>query len=255
MKIFIPTYGRHDQQTTYAGIPAALKPHVWLVVQDREKHLYDGYQTMVLPRSIKTIAPTRQYIMEIARRLHYKHIVMMDDDLRFFARREDDKGKFLPITEKQFKTMVKTIDKRLDKYAHVGILAREGGNRVTEPTRTCTRMMRVLGYDVEKFFENEINFDRLPLQSDFDVTLQLLRKGFPNLVLCEYVQDQGSSNAKGGCSHFRTFDMINKNVEKLAKLHAPFVKVTTKQTKTAWNGNERKDVTVQWKKAYESSQV
>lgn len=254
MQIFIPTYGRADRQHTYNHLPKSLQKRTTLVVQDRERHLYGDYPTMVLPKKIQTIAPTRQYIMERADSEGLTEICMLDDDLRFDARRMDDNGKFLVATDKQVEALFKRIEKELDNYAHVGVLAREGGNRVLEPTRECTRMMRVLAYHVRTFKEEKIKFDRLPLQEDFDVTLQLLRKGYPNLVLCEWVQGQGTSNAKGGCSHFRTIEMHNENAKKLAKLHAPFVKIVEKQTKGAWNGQARLDVHVQWKKAFESSQ-
>lgn len=256
MKIFILTYGRHERQRTFDNLPKKLQEQVIFVVQSREKHLYKKYATvLVLPPSIQTISPTRQFVMHWAQKQGIKKLCMLDDDLGFDHRRTDDPTKFLVATVKEVLTLFKEIEKRLDKYAHVGVLAREGGNRVLEPTRECTRMMRVLAYQVETFHVNKINFDRVPHQQDFDVTLQLLRKGFKNLVLCEWVQGQGSSNAPGGCSHYRTIESQNANAPKLAALHPGFVSIVEKETKTAWGGGKRLDVMVQWKKAYESSKV
>lgn len=256
MHIFIPTYGRASQQHTFRHLPKSLQAKTTLVVQDREKHLYDDYPIMVLPRSIETISPARQHIMKRARYggQNIEKLVMLDDDLRFDARRMDDNGKFVVATDKQVEQLFKKIEKSLDKYAHVGVLSREGGNRIVKPTVECTRMMRVLAYNVQIFHQEKIKFDRLPLQEDFDVTLQLLRRGFPNLVLCEWVNGQGTSGARGGCSHFRTIDLHNENAKRLAELHHPFVKLVNKQTKGAWGGQPRLDVMVQWKKAYQSSQ-
>ena len=256
MHIFIPTYGRHDRQHTFNHLPPSVQGRTLLVVQDREKHLYEDFpaEILVLPKKIKTISPARQWIMEYARDVGFKKICMLDDDLRFDFRRMDDRGKFVVANSAQIVAMFKRIERSLNDYAHVGVLAREGGNRVLKREVEATRMMRVLAYDVPLFHNEGIKFDRLPLQEDFDVTLQLLRKGYPNLVLCEWVQGQGSSNADGGCSHFRTIDLHNKNATRLAKLHAPFVKVVEKQTKGAWNGQPRLDVHVQWKKAYKDAQ-
>lgn len=254
MHIFIPTYGRAEQQHTFKHLPKSLQKRATLVVQDREKHLYPSYGVKVLPKNITTIAPARQYIMTYAKNQGIDKLVMLDDDLRFDWRRMDDGGKFLVATDKQVEELFKTMEKKLDKYAHVGVLSREGGNRVLEPERECTRMMRVLAYNVETFHKEKIKFDRLPLQEDFDVTLQLLRKGYPNLVLCGWVNGQGTSGAKGGCSHFRTIELHNANVRRLAGLHETFVKVVEKQTKGAWGGQARLDVMVQWKKAFQSSQ-
>lgn len=253
MEIFIPTYGRHDRQHTFNHLPEKLKVVTKLVVQHREKSLYKNYPHIILPKSIETVAPARQWIMDTAYKSGLKDVCMLDDDLRFDKRRMDEKGKFYVATDKEILDLFKAIEKNLKKYAHVGVLAREGGNRIQTSTVECTRMMRVLAYDVQKFKKEKVRFDRLPLQEDFDVTLQLLRKGHPNLVLCEWVQGQGTSNASGGCSHFRTIEMHNNNAQRLAELHKPFVTVVEKQTKGAWNGESRLDVMVQWKKAFASS--
>ena len=253
MKIFIPTYGRAEQQHTFNHLPKKIQERTTLVVQAREKHLYKAYPNVIaLPPKIQTITPTRQYILRKLMADGGK-FVMLDDDLRFDHRRMDERGKFYVATDKQVIDMFKAIEKALDKYAHVGVLSREGGNRVLESTRECTRMMRVLAYNAKVLNDEKIKFDRLPLQEDFDVTLQLLRKGYKNLVLCEWVNGQGTSGAKGGCSHFRTIEMHNENAVKLAELHAPFVKVVEKETKGAWGGQKRLDVHVQWKKAYDSA--
>lgn len=256
MQILIPTYGRSDKQSTFKHLPAKLQENTILVVQHREKHLYSAFKPknlLVLPDSIQTITPTRQYIMKWAHKKGIKKVVMLDDDLRFDKRRMDEAGKFYVATEKEVLELFKRIEKELNHYAHVGVLSREGGNRVEESVKEATRMMRVLAYCVDTYMKEKIKFDRLPLQEDFDVTLQLLRKGYPNLVLCEWVNGQGTSGAKGGCSHFRTIALHNDNVKRLAALHTPFVKIVEKQTKGAWGGQARLDVMVQWKKAYLSS--
>lgn len=254
MQIFIPTYGRSHQQHTYKNLPIKIQRHTWLVVQHRERHLYGDYpDPIILPKHIETVSPARQYIMDLAKKRNLDRVVMLDDDLRFDKRRMDEKGKFYVATDDDVTKLFQRIDKELGNYAHVGVLSREGGNRVMTSTVKNTRMMRVLSYCVDTYHKEKIKFDRLPLQEDFDVTLQLLRKGYPNLVLCEWVNGQGSSGAKGGCSHFRTIELHNENAKKLATLHAPFVKVVEKKTKGAWGGQARLDVTVQWKKAEESS--
>lgn len=261
MQIYIPTYGRHEIQHTLKHLPEKLQRRTKLVVQARDwkenkntYHLYPCDGVVVLPPHIQTIAPARQFIMDLAHKQRIDKLVMLDDDLRFDTRRMDDKGKFVVSTDEDVIRLFKRIEKELDKYAHVGVLSREGGNRVPSATVQCTRMMRVLAYNVGVYHENKIKFDRLPLAEDFDVTLQLLRKGFPNLVLCEWVNGQGTSGAKGGCSHFRTIDLHNENAKKLAALHPEFIKVVEKQTKSAWGGQARLDVVVAWKKAYASSQ-
>lgn len=254
MTIFIPTYGRSGSQVTFANLPEKVRSKAYLVVQNREKHLYDAFpRKLILPPKIQTVAPTRQWIMEWAYRHGEDYVVMLDDDIRFATRRKDDPTKFTDATDKDIVAMLESIYEMLGSYAHVGVLAREGGNRRTEVHVYNTRMTRILAYDTKVFIDNKIKFNRLPLQEDFDVTLQLLRRGCENAVLCNWVHDQKQSNAPGGCSTFRTKEMHDANAEALASLHPDFVKVVEKTTKGAWGGGTRKDVVVQWKKAYQSS--
>lgn len=253
MQIYIPTFGRADRQHTYEHLPKSVRENTTLVVQHREKGLYKNYPHVVLPPSITTIAPTRKYIIEKIATTN--RVLMLDDDLRFDYRRMDEQGKFYVATEQQIEVMIDTIATALLGYAHVGVLAREGGNRILTSTVQCSRMMRVLGYRRDTLRKEKIQMARIETMEDFDVTLQLLRKGYPNLVLCQWVNGQGTSGAKGGCSHFRTLEMHNANALKLAEFHAPFVTVVEKQTKGAWGGQKRLDVMVKWKKAFESSKV
>ncbi len=257
LDVYIPTYGRATRQTTWSSLPAPVRERTKLVVQHRERRAYSTeYPLLVLPPRIQRISETREWII----RHHAKTgdspgMVMLDDDLRFDARRMDNGGKFVVANAKQITQLFRNIAAELRQYAAVGVLAREGGNRVLQSRVFCTRMMRVLAYDTEVLLRERIRHDRLSVAEDFDVTLQLLRRGYPNVVLCDMVQGQGSSMAAGGCSHFRTIDLHNQEIQRLAALHAPFVRVVQKQTRGAWQGQPRLDVVVSWKKAYESSQA
>lgn len=251
MQILITTLGRADDQRTYRNLPDVLKKKTRLVVQYKERDLYPDYKTIVLPKNITMLSPTRQYIIE---KIADKKTIILDDDIGFDTRRTDDPTKFVNSTPKDIIKLFETIHDELSEFAHVGVLAREGGNRITKETVQCTRQVRVLAYRTDILKKEKVKFDRLPCQSDFDVTLQLLRKGYPNLILCKWVQGQGNSNAPGGCSTYRTLEMLRNNSKNLARLHSPFVKLVEKETKTAWGGGKRLDVHVQWKKAYESSQ-
>jgi hypothetical protein len=89
-------------------------------------------------------------------------------------------------------------------------------------------------------------------QEDFNMTLNLLRRGYKNLMLHRWVHNQaGGSGAVGGCNTYRKLEERDKTIYRLAELHPGLVQVVEKQTKTAWGGQKRLDVVVQWKKAYE----
>ena len=251
MILYIPTYGRTHQQVTLNTIPEIIRKLVVLVVYESEKDSFPGVNVMVVPPEVKGIAAKRQFIMENHDSAKFgPHVVMLDDDLRFFTRRKDDPTKFEKATDDDIIDMFNDIGTQLLEFAHVGVLGREGGNRVTDQYVYNTRMMRVLAYDANIFRRLGIDFKRGGNMCDFDTTLQLLRLGYANCVCCDWVQDQGTSNAPGGCSLTRTPEVQTTDAQRLHDNHPQFVKLVTKTTKTAWGGQERTDVQVQWKKAY-----
>jgi hypothetical protein len=204
------------------------------------------------PTTVTNIGTKRDWMVKHAIKNGYTHIVMLDDDLIFAKRRKDDPTKLLPQTAKDNEAMFKAIEKQFKTHEHVGITARDGANRHTEPVMYATRMMRVLGYNLDLFKGASLSFARIPLMEDFDVTLQLLRWGHPNAVLTNFTNDQGSSNAPGGCSLYRTPALQEEAANMLAAHHPNFVKVVAKPDKGGWGG-ERIDVQIAWKKALASA--
>lgn len=254
MRLYIHTYGRANKQITLERFKP-IEELVWLVVQEREEHLYDYPRTLVLPDSIRTLSPTRQWILENAKA---EKIVMLDDDLAFYRRKSKADWHLRYCNEDDLWDLVDWFDSALDKYSHVGVSAREGNNRIERLEVENTRMMRCLGYNRKKVLKTGARFDRLPTKQDFDMTLQLLRKGHANLVSFEFAQGQwNGSQAEGGCSVYRTEQMMTESAEALAKLHPGFVKLREKTTKTAWKslGGVRIDVTCYWQKAFQSSKT
>lgn len=252
MHIVIPTYGRSGKQTTWNQLPASVRKRTVLVVQDRERHLYPNFPTAVLPPSITTIGPTRQWILE----QFTPHQCVLDDDLTFAVRRQDNRGLFRPAEDSDIEDMFANIQEMIcGGFVHVGIGSREGGNRVTEELVYNTRQLRVLAYNADVLNSLGVRFDRLPCKVDFDVTLQLLRKGYANVLLNDWVSNQSGSNTVGGCSHFRTKEVLDAAAHELARLHAPHVTIVTKTTKGAWGGGERTDVRIAWKNAYAEGQA
>jgi hypothetical protein len=258
MDIYIPTLGRAklDQQHTLRQLLAAgIKPT--LVVQPHEfldaLELTPDCPVLCLPAQVKGIAPTRDHILhDVA---GSRKVLMLDDDLHFAVRRQDDPTKFRQPEPEDIRAMVAALDAALDNSAHVSIGAREGGNRNTAALLWNTRMMRVLAYRRDVLKRECITFAPMEVMEDFHVTLQLLRAGYDCVVENRWVSNQaGGSAAPGGCSTFRTAELHAKNAELLAQKHPTFVRVVEKQTKGAWGGGTRIDVQVQWKKARSSAQ-
>lgn len=264
--IYIPSRGRAGQVRTLAYIPNSMLINTHIVCTRGEGVAYCAHyrqpspatpQPWVIeaPKSVTNIGAKRDFIVQHAAKQGYSHIIMMDDDLKFARRRVDDPTKFLPFAPTRMhhetKLMLNEMFTLLCTHAHVGIVSREGANRHTAATLTNHRMMRVLGYNIDVLRQHKIKFTRLPLMEDFDVTLQLLRAGYPNAVITGYTNDQNNSNAPGGCSTYRTGQLQAEAAHKLAALHPGFVKVVTRPDKGGWGG-ERVDVQVAWKKAFAS---
>lgn len=257
MKIFIPTFRRVARQHTFHALsPLLRKSVVFVIYKEEEKQfheLYPNTELLVCPARVRGVGRKRQFIVDTA---GDECFVMMDDDLSFASRRLDDPSKFQEATAQDLHAMMARMRALLRTHAHVGILAREGGNRVMQDTVYAVRMMRVLAYNGRMLrAAGGVDFTRLPFMTDFDVTLQLLRKGLPNAVIAEFVQDQrGGSNATGGCSEYRTLTDQGESAIALKNLHSDFVKLVLKTTKGAWGGGTRTDVQISWKKALRSGQ-
>lgn len=260
MDIIIPTLGRKGHQETLNQLwCAGLRPVV--VVQQEEyeedaywrdiKNVYSGISVAVLPGRIETIAPTRQWILENVG--SSRTLVMLDDDLTFYKRRDDEPEKLRDITNDELKVAFGQLEIQLtlEGYAHAGFAAREGANRNTARYLENTRIMRVLGYRRDILLQEKLRFDEMEVMEDFHVALSLLERGYPNVILNDYAHNQAGSGKAGGCSTFRTPEMQARNAHLLAKLH-PHAQAVQRVTKGSFGGGERTDVRIQWKKAYDS---
>lgn len=249
MLLMLTTYGRANRQITYNNLPPDLQKQVLFVIQERERHLYPGKRGVVLPARIQTLYEARQFLIE----RFNEPICLLDDDLDFAVRREDDRTKFRQPTEDDIRQLFDGLALELETTPLVGVAAREGGNRNTEGWYEATRQMRIHALDPVFFRKHGIRFDRVKVMEDFDATLQVLATGTPNLVLNDWVTNQAGSNTEGGCSHYRTMEVQEESAKELARLWPKYVQLVRKTTKGSWNGKERTDVRVQWKKCYEDA--
>ena len=261
LQIFCHTYGRPHRKRTIDRLPKRLRQRAWLVVQKREADQYEYPRKIVLPNKIKMLSPTRQFILDHA---ETRKILIMDDDFKFLRRKnpEDVRDWHMePCKGVDIYPIFDLILDWLDEYAHCGLSDRLKNNKLASIRnarlfKECDRMMRFLAYDVEKVREVGARFDRIDLKQDMDMTLQLLRAGFKNIVSYQYAIDQiGGSHSKGGCATYRTPEMMDRCARELAKLHPGLVKIRKVKLKSGWEafGHERIDVRVSWGKAYSSS--
>jgi hypothetical protein len=193
--------------------------------------------------------------------------IMLDDDLRLFYRPtvrpiDDPLGgggesnlqppRLYRAPPEQIFRMFTRVQTLLDTYAHVAVSAREGNNQMPYPQAECKRPLRALAYRRSEFLG--VEHGRVAIMEDFDVTLQLLRKGYKNAVITDHAQDQYSTGLPGGCADYRTRELHDNNVRKFQSLHSLFVNFKQKKNKHGADElKERLEVIIYWKAAYESS--
>jgi hypothetical protein len=219
-----------------------------------------GDQYQVLPCEAKGIAAVRQWIGQCAKTLGEDKFCMMDDDLYFSQRIDEHDWHLRPCDVSDVSIMLEEIEYRLNTYAHVSVSPRDVNSRhfmdgCTPETGFLEnkRTLRLLAYQTDAFLS--VEHGRVPVMEDFDVNLQLLESGRKNCLLYYWANDQRGTGSKGGCSSYRTLEAHNAAAEKLASLHPGFVQLREKETKSSSKElRVRKEVTIAWVKAWESSQ-
>ena len=250
MKIYIPSCGRADKQTTVAHLPLSLREVTTVVVPFIE---IKDYELALAGAGVKVACPTipagighcRQWIVE----QEDKKVIMLDDDLVFATRRQDEPTKFYDATDDEVEELFASVWVYLDSYAHVGVATREGGNRCTDALMFNTRLLRFLAYRCDVLREEGIGFTETRVMEDFAVALNLLVRGYESIKINDMVQNQNGSGLAGGCSMYRTEGVQAEAAHQMAEMFPGLVRVSKKITKTAWGGGERVDVTIYWKKA------
>lgn len=254
MQIFIPSRARADQRNhTWDNLPPAVQERTYFVVGHEDVPAYAARfgDENLLVVDFEGIGRIRQHVIDISD----GPVLMLDDDLSFFVRRKDDPAKLEKATKRDVTTGINAMNRILQHYAHAAFAIREGANRNPDPEIIeNVRCLRALGYNAKVLKKEGVRFDRLPVMEDFDVALQLLRKGYPSATFNRLLQDQGASNAPGGCSTYRSMKVQAQGAEGLAKFHPDFVRVVTKNAKSKGCWSERRDVNVQWKRAFKESQ-
>jgi hypothetical protein len=227
MKIYITTYGRVNNQKTLSQLQP-VQEHVWLVVQEREQEQYSYSRLLVLPDHIRMLSPTRQWILD---NVQADKFLLIDDDLDFLRR----DGKTLrKATADDIVEMISWFDDVLDRYMQAGLSSRfinwQGDPEVPSEVQN---VLCIAGYRSE-IRNLGVRFDRSPLASDYDMTLQLLKMGFPNIVGHKFSY-HNVANAPGGCSSYRTNALRQQASKIMQELHPGLLTVVDGQiTRVAW---------------------
>ena len=275
--IYIPTYGRVDKQLTYLNLPEHWKKRALLVIHASEKEAFDklGYPNIVCPNQgpppdmsqahLHGIAPTRQWIAERSTDIKY---AVLDDDIRefVFTARPSERNNYrlvnTPISqltlepgfEDYFDEMMDMLDKWLDEFVTVGLEV-TWNPPFEDDYKDCWRQTTNHFYNGRTLPLEHIDFPAFTCAQDYSTLLELLVNGYPNRASLRYRVRPELTQAKGGCESYRTLETHNNAMIKLQKTYPEFVTLKEKVAKGGkWGGMVKLAATIQWKKAYKSSQ-
>ena len=173
-----------------------------------------------------------------------RQILMLDDDLLFATRIAPGDWHLRSIKGAELGAEIQRLaDKLGPEFPHVGFGQRQGNNQLEPGWKTPSRMVYSLGYFLP-IVVKECELGRI--REDMELTLQLLRKGYPNAVWHTTVTDQRKYDSPGGATDERTVESSNADAHRLAELHPGYVFVRAKDYKASV---PRKEVVCHWQKA------
>jgi len=258
-QIFIPTRGRIGIQDTYGSFTKEFirKYNIKLVGPSHEAPMHRRLGYKVLRCDMEGIAKTRQWIMDYSIEKGLKRIIMCDDDHLFFVRKNQNAFNLRKATTEEIENIFIRMFKLCKVYPLVGLSARSGNNRFfPDKIKTCVRQNNIHAIDTKVFAKINARFDQTIVMEDFNVILTFLRNGHKNAIITDCAWDQMGTNAPGGCSLYRNNDIQKESAIKLKELHPDFVSIVEKKSKSGWKGMEvRRDVRIQWKRAFKSSRT
>lgn len=234
MKVYVLTKARPDRQPTAEALMEAKVPFQWVLTSgDKTIDQYVGNfgrkPEQYLTLHVKNLMQKRQWLFSHAK----EPILMLDDDLTFFARRKT--GKFEKAGTRDIRRMVAWFAKVLKKHAHAGMVDKFMCTYQPRGVATCGRYNQVLGYNPKLALDTwkdqrmchpvkaNPKFD-LELNQEHDMHMKLLALGLEPAISREFSKD-GKYYAKGGLTGFRTAAKERKIFKVLKRRYPNFIKL------------------------------
>lgn len=276
-RIYIPTYRRTDKQLTYDNFPDHWRDKIYLVVaQDEYDILSENYQCLVCPVQGKPkegqdptkfgLSPTREWIAKHAGSIKY---AVLDDDIESFlyTPRPSEKSEYPSSNcsigmrkiregfEGEFDKMMQQMSDLLDEYVTCSLEV-TWCPPMEKDLNICWRQTTNHFYNGAILPVDDIDFTSLRCAQDYYILLQLLTMGYKNAVNLRYRVNVAATQTKGGCGEYRSLEVHNEAMRMLQEKFPDFVTLKEKVTKSGeWAGLTKVGANIQWKKAWESSQI
>ncbi len=184
-----------------------------------------------------------------------KGVIIIDDDLRFCVRYIGIHDWLNQIKDKELNDMFAWMSDQLDAgYVHGSISIRKGNHFIEESFRDCANAKDCLFFNRDVLLAENARLDGLKTMQDFDITLQLMSKGYPNRVGYNWCTDQMDPAAEGGTTLYRTPEVQKEAAHQLRDMWPDYVKVIKKKakSKSAIYGDMRWDVRIAWRKCWKN---
>ena len=264
--IYIPSRSRVDRMGVLEQLSDNRLYDTHIIVPESQHPEYEKKITDEWNEPLPVVIPTPDYwkIGEVRQScaLHaynngHRHFLMIDDDIRFLIRQDIDDWRLREASIEEVDSMIEWMHLRMINTRGLTLTSvspREGNNRpgVGGPDDLFVmqqRIHRVYMWNVDEFLKLE--HLRVTVAEDFDLALQTLRRG--NQIGMSYYWGQGQRTTQdtGGASDYRTLEVHNASVQRLAELHPGFVRVVDKQNKSGGELASRKESVISWQAAAE----
>ena len=223
MHIYIPTRGRASDLVI--KIPPAWQSRAFFVVDSYE---YDEYmknnpdKNIIVSEGANGITQKRQWILDNS---ETDYVCQVDDDVNIAAR-IDNSTSLRKATDEDLTNMYNHIEYMLKEkhFAMVGV-----GPRFMQQAKPKYSYWQKIStmWAVNKFILNKegiaLNPD-IAVMEDFILNLQLLTRGYPNILLHDWCHSD-KINKPGGCSIFRNITNQQESAEYLQSLFPKYVTV------------------------------
>jgi len=252
MRLLLTTLGRPHEQRTLKNLMEENWDLVTLVVQEHEaeymRWAWPDLDIYVLPGEVRTLGATRAHLLHNTRKRFGHKICLLDDDLTWYYRPDPERANLrYPGSPDIVRKMFTDLAEVLDDYAHASISAREGNGHIKEDYQVNVRYMRCLAYNTDMVPAEVV--PRVDGMSDFDVALQLLRRGLHSFVFYKYSQGQPGTQTKGGMEAQRNQETHAEEVREMCRLHPGYIKQKMKFNKTGGEFGTRLEAVISWKEA------
>jgi hypothetical protein len=246
VKIYVVSAGRPASQKTASFLLRAGVEFTTLVpsgeVADYRRALPDSHISAE-PAGMRGIRAKRQWLLDKVR----GPLVMLDDDLTFYARQAGEPPTFGRAEPPQLRAMLDQVAVMLGQYAHGGVADRFMWQSRPLHTQFNKRYTHVLCYNTTLFPKPPPRY-RTETAEDIDLCLQLLLLGKSSFLLTDWAQSDVPW-APGGCSSWRTPELSDDSICQLARYFPDIVLIGGESSPTRGRGTPGFKFRIRWHEA------